>query len=295
MKQLFAVLFLTFFIISCEKDIQLEPENAAPKLVVDAQIETGEPPVVVLSKSLNYFSELNSSVLTNSFVRNANVSISNGSTTHTLREYGITQNGITYYFYSNDFSNPSNSFLGEVGKKYDLRIESDNQVYTASTTIPLLTKRIDSLWWKAPPSGVDTTFAIVMAKISDPQGLGNYIRYFTRRGSNQIFLPGGNSVFDDQIIDGKTYEIPVSAGVDRNRPPSTLDSSGYFFKGDTVTVKFANIDRSTYNFWNTWEFAFQSVGNPFSSPIKVIGNISNGALGAFSGYSTQLKTVIIPK
>lgn len=295
MKQIFAVFIFALFFISCEKDIQLEPENAAPKLVVDAQIETGQPPIVILSKSLNYFSELNSSVLTNSFVRNANVSISNGTTTHLLREYGITQNGVTYYFYSNDFTNPSNSFTGEVGKRYDLKIEVDNQQYTASTTIPLLTKKIDSIWWKAPPSGVDTTFAIVMAKISDPQGLGNYIRYFTRRGSSQVFLPGGNSVFDDQIIDGKTYEIPVSAGVDRNRPPSTLDSSGYFFKGDTVTVKFANIDRSTYNFWNTWEFAFQSVGNPFSSPIKVIGNISNGALGAFNGYSTQLKTVIIPK
>lgn len=295
MKQIFGLLILSLIFISCEKDIQLEPESAEPKLVVDAQIETGEPPIVVLSKSLNYFSELNSSVLTNSFIRNANVTISNGTTTNTLREYGITQNGITYYFYSNDFTNPTNAFVGEVGKKYDLRIETNNQVYTSSTTIPLLTKKIDSLWWKAPPNGVDTTFIIVMAKITDPRGLGNYIRYFTKRGTNEPFLPGGNSVFDDQILDGKTYEIPVSAGVDRNRPPSTLDSSGYFFKGDTVTVKFANIDQATYNFWNTWEFAFQSVGNPFSSPIKVIGNISNGALGAFSGYSTQLKTVVIPK
>ncbi len=295
MKPFFILFVFSVLFISCEKDIQLQPETAAPKLVVDAQIETGEPPIVVLTKSLNFFSELNIGTFTNSFVRNATVTVSNGTTTHTLREYGITNNGITFYFYSNDFSNPTTSFIGEVGKKYDLRIVTDNQVYAASTTIPLLTKKIDSLWWKKPPTNVDTTFAIVMAKITDPQGLGNFIRYYTKRGSNEPFLPGGNSVFDDQIIDGKTYEIPVTAGVDRNRPPSSLDSSGYFFRGDTVTIKFANIDQATYNFWNTWEFAFQSVGNPFSSPIKVIGNISNGALGAFSGYSTQLKTVIIPK
>jgi hypothetical protein len=62
-----------------------------------------------------------------------------------------------------------------------------------------------------------------------------------------------------------------------------------------VTVKFCNIDQNTYKFWNTWEFAFQAVGNPFSSPIKITNNISNNALGAFCGYATQFKTVIIPK
>jgi len=42
-------------------------------------------------------------------------------------------------------------------------------------------------------------------------------------------------------------------------------------------------------------FNLQSVGNPFSSPGKVIGNISNNALGAFCGYAAQYRTLIIPK
>jgi hypothetical protein len=281
--------------ISCQKDIQLQPEVQLPKLVVDAQIETNQPPVVILTNSINYFSEINSSLLTNSFVRNAVVTISNGILTHRLKEYAVVNNGITYYFYSNDIANPSTSFIGENGKQYDLRIETDGQVYTSTTRIPVLTKKIDSIWWKKPPVDVDTTFATVMTKITDPAGLGNYIRYFTKRGSNNQFLPGYNSVFDDQVIDGKTYDIPVTAGVDRNKPALGKDSSGYFFRGDTVTVKFCNIDQNTYKFWNTWEFAFQAVGNPFSSPIKITNNISNNALGAFCGYATQFKTVIIPK
>ena len=52
--------------------------------------------------------------------------------------------------------------------------------------------------------------------------------------------------------------------------------------GDTVTFKFCNIDKATYTFWSSWEFAYQSIGNPFAQPNKVVGNISNGALGAFS-------------
>ena len=60
-------------------------------------------------------------------------------------------------------------------------------------------------------------------------------------------------------------------------------------------LKLCNIDRPTYTFWSTWEFAFQSIGNPFAQPNKVIGNISNGALGAFSGYGAFYKTLLDPK
>ena len=63
---------------------------------------------------------------------------------------------------------------------------------------------------------------------------------------------------------------------------------------DTVTLKLSNIDRTTYQFWLTMEFAYQSIGNPFASPNKVIGNISNGALGAFCGYASAYKTLAIP-
>ncbi len=295
MKYFFCSWLIVLFFIGCEKDIKLEPESQAPKLVVEAQIETGQPPLVILSKSLNYFAQIDRNLLTSSFARNAIITIFNGTKTHRLREYPIVTNGTTLYFYSNDITNPTTSFVGENGKKYDLTIEIDGTTYTSSTNIPLLTKKIDSLWWKKPPVGVDTTFAIAMAKITDPPGLGNYIRYFTQTGKNAAFLPGGNSAFDDNVVDGKTYEVQVSAGVDRNRPPSTLDSSGYFYRGDTVTIKFANTDKATYDFWNTWEFAFQAIGNPFSSPVKVNSNISNNALGSFCGYAVQLKNIVIPK
>jgi hypothetical protein len=73
------------------------------------------------------------------------------------------------------------------------------------------------------------------------------------------------------------------------------DDFGFFHRGDSIIFKFCDIDKATYDFWRTWEFAFQSNGNPFSSPVKVISNISNGALGAFSGYAAQYKPINIPK
>jgi hypothetical protein len=43
------------------------------------------------------------------------------------------------------------------------------------------------------------------------------------------------------------------------------------------------------------EYSYSAIGNPFSTPIKVLGNISNGALGYFGGYGSQYHTLIIPK
>jgi hypothetical protein len=43
------------------------------------------------------------------------------------------------------------------------------------------------------------------------------------------------------------------------------------------------------------EYNYQSIGNPFSSPTKTLGNISNNGLGYFGGYAAQYVTLMIPK
>jgi hypothetical protein len=293
MNKITGTLLLLIFITACEKDINFKLKDAEPLLVVDANIENGNAPVVILTKSLDFFSTVDTSLLFNSFVRHATVSISNGVRTHQLKEYGTQLFGTdSLFYYSIDPASPATSFLGQINTQYTLTINAEGKDYTASTTIPSLAKKPDSLWWKPAPFADDTTKVILMVKTTDPPGLGNYIRYFTKKNSG-VFLPGENSVFDDQIIDNTTYELKVDPGVNRNNPGPFNDN--YFKRGDTVTLKICNIDKATYTFWSTWEFAFQSIGNPFAQPNKVIGNISNGALGAFYGYGASAKTLVIPK
>ncbi|MCW3093711.1 MAG: hypothetical protein JWP81_4780 [Ferruginibacter sp.] len=293
MNKIPIVVFFLIFLSACEKDINFDLKDAGDVLVVDANIENGRPPVVVLTHSLNFFSTLDPALLLNSFVRNAEVTISNGVLTHKLKEYGTqVGGGIIVYSYSIDSANLATAFTGAFNTHYSLIVKSGGKEYTAATTIPSLAKKADSLWWKPAPFSDDTNNVVIMVKATDPPGLGNYVRYFTRKNSG-AFLPGDNSVFDDQVIDNTTYELQVDPGVDRNNPISF--DSNYFKKGDTVTLKLCNIDKPTYTFWSTWEFAFQSVGNPFAQPNKVIGNISNGALGAFYGYAAFYKTLVIPK
>ncbi|MBC7873546.1 MAG: DUF4249 domain-containing protein [Ferruginibacter sp.] len=279
------------FLSSCEKGVEFELDDVAAKLVVEATIENGQAPVVSLSRSQAFFSQIDFTVLANSFVRNAEVYVSNGIVTHKLKEYTVpVVPGINFYYYSNDPASPATAVFGELKKQYTLRIIAEGKEYTAITTIPDTTKRVDSLFSRPAPAGNPPGKVAVMARIFDPPGFGDYIRYFTRR-NREPFYPG-YSVFDDKVIDGSSYEVLVERGVDRN---NGQDDDSFFEKGDTVTVKLCNIDKATYDFWRTMEYTYSSVGNPFSSPTKVVNNIKGGGLGYFGGYAVQYHTIIIPR
>jgi hypothetical protein len=291
MKQfiLFGLFSILFF--SCEKKIDFNLKYAEPVLVVDAQVENGEAPIVALSKSLSFFSAISAEILTNSFVHNAEVTMSNGTLTHKFKEYTVPLgNGYFIYYYGIDSSNLATAFIGEFNKQYNLTIKVDGKIYTSKTTIPVLAKIFDSIWVKPPPPNVDTSKRILMARAIDPPGLGNYVRYYTKR-NRERFLPGFNSVYNDEVVDGTTYQGQVDPGIDRNLSIPN-EEERLFKRGDTISFKLSNIDKATYTFWNTWEFNQQSIGNPFSQPGKVLGNISNGALGAFCGYASQVATII---
>lgn len=287
------LILLCVIITSCEKTIDLALDEKEPKLVVEAVIENDLPPVVTLTKSLNFFQQVDPALLANSFVRNAVVIISNGVQTHQLKEYAQPVNSnVNVYYYSIDSANLSSAFTGKLNTTYTLSISADGQQYNATTTIPATTRQLDSLFYKPVPVNSDTGKVRLMLRATDAPGYGDYIRYFTKRNS-EPFYPGFASVFDDQIIDGTSYEIEVERGVDRNIPRK--DGDAFFLKGDTVTLKLCHIDKATYDFWRTMEFSYASIGNPFSAPTRVQGNISNNALGYFGGYACIYRTLIIPR
>lgn len=296
MMRLFKLLMVCLLlagISGCEKNVSFKLEETKPKLVVEATIENGQPPIVFLSNSLSFYSKVDPAIIADNFVRNAIVTISNGTLTHQLKEYAQPVGGGYYfYYYSVDPSSPSTLFYGELKKNYSLRIQTGSDVYTATTTIPDTTKRIDSVFWKPAPPGNPDNKVSLMVRATDRSGFGDYIRYFTKR-NNETFYPGINSVYDDQVIDGSSYEVMVERGLDRNadNPPGSV----YFDKGDTITFKLCSIDKATFDFWRTMEFNFASIGNPFSTPTKVISNISGEALGYFGGYGAQVRTIVVPR
>ena len=285
----------TLVLTSCEKDISIKLDPTTTDLVVNAQIENGLYPVVALSRSLDYFSKIDPHILSASFVHNAEVTMSNGQITALLMEDSLPSGtpDLEIYFYTLKATDPNPKFTGEFSTTYTLNIVVDNKTYTATTTIPALDKLMDSLWWTpAPDQTKDSGLVNLKAEITDPPGFGNYTRYYTSTNGGPFFA-GRNSVFDDQITDGTTYSVTVPKGINRNETID-LNTYGFFNLGDTVVMKMANIDKGTYDFWRTMEYNYQSIGNPFSTPTKVISNVSNNALGYFGGYAAQYKKLIIP-
>ncbi|MDB5246548.1 MAG: hypothetical protein JWQ40_942 [Segetibacter sp.] len=279
--------------MACEKSITIQPETQKSLLVVDGTIENGEAPYIILSNSLNYFSAINPQILVSSLVSNAKVTLSDGARTVQLKEYSQRIGGFNLVYYSHDTTTTTGMMTGTEGGSYTLNIDYNSSSYSAVTHIPVVAKTVDSLWWKPAPQNRDTTLVVLMAKLNDPKGYGNYIRYYTRVNSSN-FLPGFNSVFDDQVVDGMVYDTQVDRGFQRDGITND-EEYGFFKRGDTITTKLANIDKATFDFWRTLEFSYQSVGNPFANPTKVLGNVGNGALGAFCGYGVQYNTLIVPK
>jgi hypothetical protein len=293
MKKL-SVLLLLVFLIACEKDIDIDLDQTTEKIVVDATIENGVAPRVILSRSLEYFSKIDPAKLASSFVRNAKIVISDGTKSHQLAEDSLTTaQGTRIYYYTINPLEPQTAIFGQLNGSYTMNITVDGKEYSATTSIPDTTRRIDSIWWEPVPvfEPEDSNLAKIIIRATDRPGFGDYIRYFTRSNS-EGFLPGLNSVFDDQVIDGTTYTFPVDKGVNKN--DERKEGEAFFNRGDTVTIKVSNIDKVTYDFWRTFEFSYQSVGNPFSNPTKILSNIKGDALGYFGGYASQYRFILIP-
>ncbi len=291
------------FLTSCEKEIDLNIKGADDKLVVQASIErqidpyTGDeeglPPIVVLTKSISFFGDLDSAALAEIFVHDAEVYVSDGTQEVKLKEYDFRfapgQAIESAYFYSLDTSAGSPLMFGEMGTNYTLRIEWQGETYTSSSMIrpPV---PIDSFWVQEPKNvNYDTTYYEVRARYTDPIEKPQYY-YFMVNSKYQYQEPTSyEDVFNDEVVNGVSLNFTFDAADfdDEN------NQRGYFIQGDTIEVNWSAIDYEAYEFYNTKSFSGNSIGNPFATPVNVLGNISNGALGSFVARGTYVYNYVI--
>ena len=158
MKKVISILVVCTLLYSCEKNITFKLNNVESTLVVDATIENDQRPQIILTKSFDYFSNVNATLLAESFVHDAEVSIFDGISTQQLKEFSYPIGGIRIYYYSTDISNP---FRGTVNTSYNLIIKSNEKKYTATTTIPFIAKSIDTLFWRPAPYAKDSNNVVL--------------------------------------------------------------------------------------------------------------------------------------
>lgn len=314
---------LTLF--SCRKEVSVDLPDYEPKLVVEGTIETGAPPVVILTQSVPYFSPISAETFSELFVRGAEVTVSNGSSSVVLDEIciedlndfqialiaassGITVEelkGLKYCIYTTF----SFDMFGEEDTNYDLTIKHDGKTWTSTTYLPKAVP-LNRTWFQVFEGEKD--LGLMWAELSDPAGENNYYRWYARRINTykedeydgkytgqikdaNFYAPLG-SAFDDKFFDGLTFEFNAIRGEMPNstKPDDSGKESGFFKVGDTVVIKFTSIDNSAFKFLNVMEDQLATEGSPFASPSTLPGNIEGDeeALGAWIAYAPYFDTVI---
>jgi len=310
---------VVFLLTSCTTILEIDdlpqPNN---EIVVEGTIEINEPPYILLTKNSPYFGGITVDDLSQYFIHNAIMKVWTGNDTVALIEFCIkllpveaqieileslgysvsdtsdipnvciyTVPNIINYFINGD---TTGVFIGKEHQTYHLHIEADGKVLTSVTTIPGLVP-LDPLTIQPHPDANKDSLVSVYINFKDPDTLGNYFRYSTQRNDEPFYYPISQSVYDDRIINSEYISLPLERGMD---PQAEIDNDtwGYFWKGDTVTLKWSNIDKRSYDFWSTLEN--DGGDSPFSSPTIIKTNI-NGGLGVWCGYASVYSTVIVPE
>ena len=306
---------ICLFLSSCEKEIDVDLPRPDDKLVVEGVIETGAFPFIVLSKSTPYFDPTDVESVANSYVSDATITISDGTTTNSMTKLcsgaltqvqreqlgqvlGIPIGVLTNYDICGftDFT-----MMGEEGKTYSISVIWQGETYESSTTI-LSAVSLDSTWFEV--FGDRDSLGFIYAYLTEPGATQNYYRWYAQRinsytygpligqqKDNQFLVPT-SSVFDDEFVNGTAFEFGYNRPVASDKFDDQQPERGFYKIGDTVVVKFCSIDRGVFNFIDRAEEQILSTGSPFASPLNVVSNISNGAFGLWAGYSPYFDTII---
>lgn len=311
MKNLLYILAITTLFVSCEKDIDIDLPEYESKLTVEGNIETGQPPIVFLTNSQSFFGETTLDAYENSFVRNATVTVSNGTTTETLTELCTDNLPVGYDTLIADFLgvnvqdltsvticayvglNPA--IFGEEGKTYNLTVTSGSKNLAATTIIPFKNE-LNSSWFQL--SGNLTEHGFMWANMTDFNGVGDNYRWFTKRINqgpdggdiDKRFLYPIGGTWNDDFIEGQTFDMAF--GRPNSDQNNTTDRPGYFAIGDTVVIKFCTTTPEVFEFVHQAETQSFNNGSPFASPANLPTNINGGGLGLWAGYAVTYDTVI---
>jgi hypothetical protein len=308
-KSIFFLIPFLLLLLSCEEEYIPQDVFDKAEISVEGYIEYGDsalPPYVILTKSFPYTSTLSPEALNELFIHDAIVKVSDGTVEVQLTEIclndilsfdstlaeiiatsiglgGVDLGTLNYCIYV-DIGRflGSSALVPTQGNSYYLTVINGEDTVRATTTIPPLIP-LDSVFYVSHPDfPANDSLVEIRAKLRDFPNRADFYRIFTQRNREPMFALLGGSVTDDKIFDGREFEFPIQRG-----QPQTADfdvnTFGYFLRGDTVTVRSANLDYRHFRFWQTLEYNIGTQG-PFTSYVRIESNI-NGGLGIWGGLS----------
>ena len=284
--------FATIALLSCTAPIDINTRNSEPVIVIYGQItDENKHQYIRITSSSPYFDKK-----TNAVVSDAKVVITSSQ-------------GIEYPFvYEKDgYYKSENSFFGVPNITYNLTVEVDfdkdneMEIYEASTTL-LPVVSVDSADVKLLSIMGYRHFALNFY-MQDPPETNNYYlcRFFINDSvSNSMlseYIITEDRMYNGEYIDGATITYFEDATDEKNLTAPGADEKNNFMMspGDIIRLQFSNIEKGYYNFIN--QCISEKYGeNPFfgGPPSNITTNLSNGAVGYFTGFCIHEKTAIAP-
>ncbi|HPM11899.1 MAG TPA: hypothetical protein PK734_00235 [Bacteroidales bacterium] len=270
---------ITVFVSCSDNFTNTEPTSG--RVVVDASIEVGASPKVVLTYSLPLTAKIDSSAYYDVVNTRAKVTISDGEKTEILTLVK-RKNSFPPHYYT------SQSIKGIQGKTYSLEVVYYSDTLRSQTTIPQ-SVAISDIWTE--PHATDSTQRYVWISFCDDVQTQNYYRIFTQiRGKQNDFVPTYQSAFRDDYFNGTCPDVMLYKGIENFYDKNREDT---YSVGDTVLIKISAIDKQSYLFWNNYEKEVFNSGNPFASNgFNLTSNIENG-MGIWCGYASKVYFIII--
>lgn len=263
----FAILFIAVagaFLSSCEKVIEYNLDSSEAVVVIEATITSNKEPFTVLvSKTTPYFG-----ATTTSQVSGAKVSVraENGK-----QKYFTEQSpGVYKLEKANAFTN----------NWYVVEVEYEGVTYSARSYLNDFVPIVDFSISYFDGFGVFDSGYKINSFIRDPAGVENYYRLKMYVNGKTVNDEGEIDIYSDKLFDGKVIGL-------------VQNSSVVFDKNDTVVVELQAIDKATYDYFSTLESIAGIEIVQSASPSNPVSNFNNGALGYFSAYSFDRRTVVI--
>ncbi len=242
-------------IVSCTKEIDVNLDNAEAQVVIEGGVTNVSLAQVKLSKSVPFSNS-------NHFPAISGAVVSITDNEGTKFELAETAPGT----YSNA------SLIGVPGRTYQLHIVAEGKTYAASSAMPLPVT-LDSLVVEKLFIGTESIY-IVKPIYTDPPQLGNCYR-FIETINNKRFPDAW--VWDDKMLNDGISSIPMI------QHDSTISVN------DVIEVEMQCVDKNVFRYFD----ALSGMKHNATTPANPPGNISGGALGYFSAYTSQRKRVVV--
>ena len=276
-KMKITILLFLVLLISCNEADFRQQIAVDSKIVVEGEIEEGDVAKVLLSFSVPIGATVDSTTILNYVIRSAKVTISDGEKEEVLRLKRDNKR-IPPFIYL------GSTIIGEVGKKYTLKVAYLNKIVDATTIIPHSVPILSASYIK---DNLTDKSGYVHIKFNDPVNEKNFYQVATLLDKHDsLFIPAIYGNLNDENFTNPE----VSMQIFRGKSFSFEDHSDYkpnFEDGDLIYIKLRTMNKVGFDFWNSWQNESVNGQSPIFPNTTTLKSNINGGIGIWEGYGQQ--------